>query len=296
MLYASSETWSLFFNGFARDSYDNAGALYDSIFDRGYSCPNASWNGSFISFCPGTTTDDVTAHELGHAYTTYTHGLIYAWQPGALNESYSDIWGETLDQLNGRAPTPQHAPHGRDLLRLLLRALPHPIHGQLAGQHRGRQVGGLRLLRARLRHHRRDGRHRTHHAANGCTAITEDLTGKIALVDRGTCTFAVKAANAQAKGASAVVIANNTGTAVLVMSGFDSTITVPVTSVSLPTRNAIVGEIGLGNPVNVTVRRQGRGRHRRFLSLADGRGRLGVRWRHPRHVGAALLLEPGLRE
>jgi hypothetical protein len=74
----------------------------DAIFNRGYQCPNASWNGTFISFCPGTTTDDITAHEWGHAYTQYTDNLIYAWQPGALNESYSDIWGETVDRINGR--------------------------------------------------------------------------------------------------------------------------------------------------------------------------------------------------
>jgi hypothetical protein len=43
----------------------------------------------------------VVAHEWGHAYTQYTHDLIYQWQSGALNESYSDIWGETVDMLNG---------------------------------------------------------------------------------------------------------------------------------------------------------------------------------------------------
>ena len=44
--------------------------------------PNASWNGAFISFCPGFTTDDVTGHEWGHAYTEYTHGLIYEMAVG----------------------------------------------------------------------------------------------------------------------------------------------------------------------------------------------------------------------
>ena len=46
---------------------------------------------------------------------------------------------------------------------------------------------------------------------DGCTAITNAaaLAGKIALIDRGTCTFAVKAKNAQVAGAAAVVIANN---------------------------------------------------------------------------------------
>ena len=102
MILASKETYDLFFNAFGRDSFDGAGAKMDSIFNRGYSCPNASWNGVFISFCPGFTTDDVTGHEWTHAYTEYTHGLIYAWQPGALNESYSDIYGETVDLINGR--------------------------------------------------------------------------------------------------------------------------------------------------------------------------------------------------
>ncbi|MEL7448548.1 MAG: M4 family metallopeptidase [Pseudomonadota bacterium] len=63
-------------------------------------CPNARWNGSFIEFCPGTTSDDVVAHEWAHAYTQATHGLIYQWQSGALNESYSDIFGEIVDFLN----------------------------------------------------------------------------------------------------------------------------------------------------------------------------------------------------
>lgn len=38
---------------------------------------------------------------MGHAYTQFTHNLIYSYQSGALNESYSDIYGESLDLLNG---------------------------------------------------------------------------------------------------------------------------------------------------------------------------------------------------
>jgi len=102
MLMASQETYDLFSNAFGRDSFDGAGANMDSVFDRGYDCPNASWNGAFISFCEGLTTDDVTGHEWGHAYTDYTDDLIYQWQPGALNESYSDVVGETVDLINSR--------------------------------------------------------------------------------------------------------------------------------------------------------------------------------------------------
>jgi minor extracellular serine protease Vpr len=45
--------------------------------------------------------------------------------------------------------------------------------------------------------------------ANGCTAIGTDLTGKIAVIDRGACAFTVKIRNAEAAGAVGVVVANN---------------------------------------------------------------------------------------
>ena len=64
-------------------------------------CPNAYWNGTTTNYCPGFDEDDVVSHEWSHAYTEYTHGLIYSYQSGALNESYSDIFGETVDLLNG---------------------------------------------------------------------------------------------------------------------------------------------------------------------------------------------------
>lgn len=102
MIYASGETYSFFFDAFGRDSFDNSGATMDAIFNRGDGCPNASWNGVYISFCPDLTSDDVTAHEWAHAYTEFTNNLIYQWQSGALNESYSDIWGETVDRINER--------------------------------------------------------------------------------------------------------------------------------------------------------------------------------------------------
>ncbi len=102
MILSSMDTYDFYSHAFGRDSFDAAGAIMDSIFNRGYSCPNASWNGIFISFCPGLTVDDVTGHEWTHAYTQYTDNLIYQWQPGALNESYSDIFGETIDRINGR--------------------------------------------------------------------------------------------------------------------------------------------------------------------------------------------------
>ena len=110
MIISSKETYDFYNNAFGRDSFDGLGATMDAIFNRGNACPNASWNGTFISFCNGLTTDDVTGHEWTHAYTQYTHGLIYAWQPGALNEAYSDIYGETIDQINGRMTDSPNTP------------------------------------------------------------------------------------------------------------------------------------------------------------------------------------------
>ncbi|MBT8302858.1 MAG: M4 family metallopeptidase, partial [Bacteroidia bacterium] len=96
----SEHTYNFFNNAFGYVSYDNADATMKTVNNAPINCPNASWNGSTTNYCTGSAADDVVAHEWGHAYTQYTSGLIYAYQSGALNESYSDIWGETIDLLN----------------------------------------------------------------------------------------------------------------------------------------------------------------------------------------------------
>jgi Zn-dependent metalloprotease len=95
--------------------FDGAGAPMATIHDSpNIGCPNANWNGTTTNYCPNVTSDDVVSHEWGHAYTSYTSGLVYAWQPGALNESYSDVWGETVDQLNGRQTDAPGGPRAAD--------------------------------------------------------------------------------------------------------------------------------------------------------------------------------------
>lgn len=101
----AGETYNIFgsmTNG-AYLSYDGLDAMMETVNnDPNISCPNANWNGTTTNYCTGVTGDDTVSHEWGHAYTDFTHDLIYAWQPGALNESYSDIWGEVADELNAR--------------------------------------------------------------------------------------------------------------------------------------------------------------------------------------------------
>jgi hypothetical protein len=68
-------------------------------------------------------------------------------------------------------------------------------------------------------------------STTACTPILSDVAGKIALVDRGDCTFVEKAAIAQAAGARAVLIANNAA-GVIGMSGADPNVTIPALMIS----------------------------------------------------------------
>lgn len=64
--------------------------------------------------------------------------------------------------------------------------------------------------------------------SDGCEPLPAgSLTGKIALIDRGTCGFAVKTKMAQDAGALAVIIANNVAGAPPGLGGTDPTITIP---------------------------------------------------------------------
>src|SRR5262249_29080914 len=63
--------------------------------------------------------------------------------------------------------------------------------------------------------------------SDGCTSVDPGASGKLALIDRGTCTFSQKVANAKAAGAIAVVIINNVAgdpSAMARTAGFDDNI------------------------------------------------------------------------
>ena len=70
---------------------------------------------------------------------------------------------------------------------------------------------------------------------DGCTAVSPDLAGKIALIRRGTCTFGTKIQNAQNAHALGVVIYNNAAGADPIPMGSDAVNfpTIPATMVSL---------------------------------------------------------------
>jgi len=89
---------------------------------------------------------------------------------------------------------------------------------------------------------------------DGCTALSNAaaISGNIALIDRGTCTFVVKVKNAQNAGAIAVIIADNAaGSPPAGLGGADPTITIPSVRITLGDGTLIKANLGTG--VNATL-------------------------------------------
>jgi bacillolysin len=90
---------------FNRNGYNGSGATMLTIVN--YSAEgdnNAYWDGSRIviwSFSSGWRSlagcPDVIAHEWGHAVTETESNLVYQKEPGALNESFSDMMGAAFE-------------------------------------------------------------------------------------------------------------------------------------------------------------------------------------------------------
>jgi extracellular elastinolytic metalloproteinase len=91
--------------------------------------------------------------------------------------------------------------------------------------------------------------------ADGCTAISTVLTGKIAIIDRGTCDFVTKVKNAQLKGAIGVIMANHAagGDSLMTMGGTDATITIPSVFVGQTNGTALKGAAGTSSTIRITT-------------------------------------------
>jgi hypothetical protein len=82
---------------------------------------------------------------------------------------------------------------------------------------------------------------------DGCSALgnAAAVSGKLALIDRGTCTFVQKVKNAQSAGAVGVIIVNNVASpATINMGGGDASISIPSVMVSLSDGNTIKTQLG----------------------------------------------------
>lgn len=98
------QTYDYYASQFGRDSIDGKGMqIRTSVRACHISCPfeNAYWDGAQLTFGTGLVTDDILAHEYTHGVTEHTSNLFYAFQSGAINEAFSDIFGEFVDLAYG---------------------------------------------------------------------------------------------------------------------------------------------------------------------------------------------------
>ena len=99
-------TFDLYWQVYARNSIDDAGLPLDATVHYEKNYDNAFWDGTQMVFGDGdeqlfqrfTSAVDVIGHELTHGVTEKEAGLVYFNQPGALNESISDVFGSLVKQ------------------------------------------------------------------------------------------------------------------------------------------------------------------------------------------------------
>jgi Zn-dependent metalloprotease len=103
---AAGATYDLYYEVFERNSIDDKGLRLDSTVHYGVKYDNAFWNGDQMVYGDGdgeifqrfTKCIDIIGHELTHGVTQYEAGLIYFGESGALNESFSDVFGSLVKQ------------------------------------------------------------------------------------------------------------------------------------------------------------------------------------------------------
>ncbi|OEH93572.1 M4 family metallopeptidase [Bacillus solimangrovi] len=103
--YYAGEVFDYYYDTFGRESYDDRGADITSSVHYGSNYNNAGWTGNQMIYGDGdgslftylSGSKDVVGHELTHAVIDTTADLVYENQPGALNESFADVFGYFVD-------------------------------------------------------------------------------------------------------------------------------------------------------------------------------------------------------
>ncbi len=99
-------TYDFYHDAYGRNSIDDRGMRLDASVHYGRNFDNAFWDGRQMVYGDGdgtifqrfTKSVDVIGHELTHGVTESEAGLDYQDQPGALNESISDVFGSLVKQ------------------------------------------------------------------------------------------------------------------------------------------------------------------------------------------------------
>ena len=99
-------SWDFYWQLFSRNSIDNKGLLIKQYVHYDKGLDNAYWDGRRMVYGDGdglvftsfTSDIDVIGHELTHGVTENEANLDYENQAGAMNESFSDIFGIMIKQ------------------------------------------------------------------------------------------------------------------------------------------------------------------------------------------------------
>jgi len=143
--YAADAHWGAemtfdFYQSMGRNSIDNAGYPLNLYVHYRTNYVNAFWDGTRMTFGDGNfmytpfTCLDITGHEITHGLTERSAALVYQGEAGALNESFSDIFGTCIEKYAD--PAHSNWTIGEDIGRVLrsmgnpnLNNLPDTYHG-----------------------------------------------------------------------------------------------------------------------------------------------------------------------
>ena len=101
--WGAEQVYDYYLNVHNRNSIDGNGFKLKSYIHYDVNYANAFWNGLEMTYGDGAsgntpfTSLDIVAHEITHGLTSHTADLVYSNESGALNESFSDIFGASVE-------------------------------------------------------------------------------------------------------------------------------------------------------------------------------------------------------
>lgn len=101
--WGAERTYSYYSTQHGRNSYNGTGGIIKSYVHYSNNYANAFWGNNRMTYGDGNSTYsplvslDICGHEITHGVTQYSANLVYSGQSGALNESFSDIFGEAIE-------------------------------------------------------------------------------------------------------------------------------------------------------------------------------------------------------
>jgi Zn-dependent metalloprotease/chitodextrinase len=103
--FGAEKTYKYYSQKYGRNSYNNTGGVIKSYVSYSTNYVNAFWDGTRMTYGDGDGSQygplvslDICGHEITHGVTEYSANLAYSYQSGALNESFSDIFGESIEK------------------------------------------------------------------------------------------------------------------------------------------------------------------------------------------------------